>query len=123
MVTENNWVKKELRKIELTRQGMNDQYNTLDNQPHLSEIENKPYLPHKYAPKEGQTWTSYVEQLAIFIKYAEEKNIATHINGVRRAWYTHRSSPSCFMCEDTDLHHVMLNAIRMMAKQYPKAIF
>ncbi len=116
-------MKKELRKIELTRQGMNDNYNTLDASPHISDIKNEPYLPHKFAPKEGQTLQSYTEQLSIYIKFAQEKNIATHINGPRRAWYTHRSSPSCFMCEDTDLHQVMLSALRLIETKYPKLIF
>ncbi len=120
---ENNWLKKELRKIELTRQGMNDQYNTLEKPININDVDKQVYLPHKFAPKEGQTWESYVEQLKIYVKYADEKNIATHINGVRRAWYTHRSSPSCFMCEDVDLRHVMLSAMELMSKQSPKSIY
>ncbi len=119
---ENNWLKKELREIERVRSNMNDNYSN-PTELHPSNMENKSYLPHKFAPSEGQTWESYVEQLAIYVKFAMEKNVATHINGVRRAWYTHRSSPSCFMCEDTDLHHVMLNAMQSMAKQYPKSVF
>ncbi len=122
-MSENNWLKKELRKIELTRQGMNDNYNTLDEKININDIDKQVYLPHKFAPKEGQTWESYVEQLKIYVKYADEKNIATHINGVRRAWYTHRSSPSCFMCEDVDLRHVMLSAMELMTKQSPKSIY
>ena len=120
---ESNQFKKELRKIQSARANLLDKYNTTENIPHHSDIANQPYRPHKFAPVEGQTWSSYAEQLAIYIKFAEEKNIATHINGPRRAWYTHRSSPSCFMCEDTDLHHVMLQAIQSMAKQYPKSIY
>ncbi len=120
---ENNWLKKELRKIELTRKQMNDQYNTLEESPHISDIDKQVYLPHKFAPVSGQTWQSYIEQLKIFVKFADEKNIATHINGPRRAWYTHKSSPSCFMCEDVDLRHVMLTAMELMAKQYPKSIY
>ncbi len=120
---ENNWLKKELRRIELIRKGITDQYNTLEPDKHISDIENKVYSPHKFAPSQGQTWESYTEQLKIYVKFANEKNKATHINGVRRAWYTHRSSPSCFMCEDMDLQNVMLNAMQLMAKQHPKNLF
>ncbi len=122
-MNENNWLKKELRSIELQRKNMLDQYNSIDEPKDISDIERKVYLPHKFAVTMGQTWESYIEQLKIYIKFADEKNIATHINGPRRAWYTHKSSPSCFMCEDVDLRHVMINAMEIMAKQYPKNIF
>ncbi len=121
-MTESHWYKRELAEIERVKNNANDQYSNPTDY-HISDISNKPYSPHKFAPSQGQTWESYVEQLAIYVKFAYEKNVATHINGVRRAWYTHRSSPSCFMCEDTDLHQVMLNAMKMMAKQYPKSVF
>ncbi len=121
---ENNWLKKELRRIEQTRKGMiEDQYNTLNEPLDIHDISQKVNKPHKFAPQEGQTWSSYVDQLAIYVKYAEEKNTSTHINGPRRAWYTHRSSSSCFMCEDVDLHHVMLATMRAMAKQYPSQVY
>ncbi len=120
---ENNWLKKELRRIELTRKAMNDNYSTLEKPIDLANVENKHYLPHKFAPQQGQTWESYVQQLKIYIKFATEKNASVHINGPRGSWYTHRSSPSCFMCEDVDLHHVMLHTMEMMSKQYPKQVF
>ncbi len=102
---------------------MNDNYSTLDPPVDMSNVEKKVYLPHKFAPIEGQTWSSYAEQLKIYVKFANEKNISYHINGPRRAWYTHRSSSSCFMCEDVDLEQVMLHTIEMMAKQYPKQLY
>ncbi len=102
---------------------MNDNYNTMEKPLDRNDIDKKVYLPHKYAVKEGQTWQSYVEELKIHKKYVEEKNIATHINGPRGSWYTHRSSASCFMCEDIDFINVMYRAIEMMAKQYPKQVF
>ncbi len=116
------WIEKELREIERVRQGNNDQYNTIG-EKHVTDIISEPHLNHKFAPVDGQTFESYIEQLKIYIKYADDKNIATHINGPRRAWYTHKSSPNCFMCEDVDLRHVMLSAMLSMANAHPKDIF
>jgi len=120
---EKNWAKKELSRIEMERKGTSDQYNTDKDPIDIHDVDNAVYLPHKFAAKDGQTWESYIEQLKIYIKFADEKNISTHINGPRNAWYTHRSSASCFMCEDVDLRHVMFHAMLMMSKQYPKQIF
>ncbi len=116
------WLEKQLNEIERVRKGNNDQYNA-PGDLHVSDIDNAIVLPHKFAPVEGQTWESYVEQLRIYVKFADEKNIATHVNGPRRAWYTHRSSPACFMCEDMDLRHVMLTAMAAMQKAHPEDIF
>ncbi len=118
-----NWYKKELSNIEAVRNQTKDYHNTLDKPLDRADIDKKVYLPHKYAAKEGQTWQSYIEELKIHKKYVEEKNIATHINGPRGSWYTHRSSASCFMCEDIDFINVIYQAMVLMAKQYPKAIF
>ncbi len=120
---ENNWLKKELRRIEQVRTQANDQYNTTDKPLDKNDIDRDVYLPHKFSAKQGQTWESYIQQLEIYVKFANEKNISTHINGPRNAWYTHRSSSSCFMCEDIDLRQVMLNAMKLMAKQHPSNVF
>ncbi len=124
LLNENNWLKKELRRIELIRKQIpEDQYNTLDKPIDKADVMSQTARPHKFSPQDGQTWSSYVDQLAIYVKFAEEKNISTHINGPRRAWYTHRSSSSCFMCEDIDLHHVMLSVLRSMSESHPNSIF
>ncbi len=118
-----NWLKKELNQINRIRKGMEDQYNTTEESKHLGDIKSEPRTDERFSPKEGQTWEAYVNEMKIVVDYASRKNTDTHINGVRRAWYTHRSSSSCFMCEDTQLQRILLQAMRYMASQYPKQVF
>ncbi len=118
-----NWLKKELNQIERIRKGINDQYNTEEKPKHLADITKESRQDSRFSPKQGQTWESYVNEMKIVVDYASRKNTDTHINGVRRAWYTHRSSSSCFMCEDTQLQRILLQAMRYMASQHPEQVF
>ncbi len=118
-----NWLKKELSQIERIRKNMDDQYNTTESSKHMSDITNEPRTDNRFSPKAGQTWESYVNEMKIVQEFAQKKNESTHINGVRRAWYTHRSSSSCFMCEDSQLQKILLQAMRYMASQHPEQVF
>ncbi len=120
---DNTWLKKELRRIELVRKHANDNYNTIEKPIDIADVDKRQYLPHKFAPIHGQTLESYITQLKIYIKFATEKNAQYHINGPRGPWYTHRSSSSCFMCEDVDLHHVLLHTLTTLGSKYPTFIF
>ncbi len=119
----NNWLKKELSQIERIRKNMDDQYNTIETPKHISDIQNEVKVDARFSPKAGQTWESYVNEMKIVQEFAQKKNESTHINGVRRAWYTHRSSSSCFMCEDSQLQKILLQAMRYMASQHPEQVF
>ncbi len=117
------WFDKELDKLEKQQKGLHDQYNTLDNPIDVKKAERVLNSNLKYAPQLHQTWQQYVQELETHVKYADEKNTQSHINGTRGAWYTHRSPLGCFMCEDIALRHVMLQVLQLMAKQYPKTSF
>ncbi len=75
------------------------------------------------APEKGEKWSHYADRLQIYSKIASDKNRLTHIDGPRKAWYTHRNPMGCFMCEDTNLIAVMRRVIGLMSIQYPEEIF
>ncbi len=122
-MSENNWLKKELASIERQRKGLIDQYNTEEKPKNQHDFDNIIHADLRFAPKEHQTWESYIKELKIYVDFADKKNTGAHINGVRGAWYTHRQSSGCFMCEDVNLRHVMLSVLQIMAKQHPTNIF
>ncbi len=115
----NKYYEDELRKIELQRKGMRDQYNTLDNPYNENDIEKIIHADLEYAPKSKQTWKSYSENLRIYYRLCCKKNIQNHINGPKGAWYVHRNPSGCFACEDMNLLSVMLQTIELMASKYP----
>ncbi len=72
-----------------------------------------------YAPHKGETWRQYAERVMIYCDLSAKKNRLTHIDGPRKAWYTHRNPMGCFMCEDTNLISLMRRVIAEMATLYP----
>ncbi len=70
-------------------------------------------------PERGEKWTHYADRVKIYSKIGADKNRLTHIDGPRKAWYTHRSPMGCFMCEDMNLIAVMRRVIGLMSLQYP----
>ncbi len=72
-----------------------------------------------YAPERGERLSHYHDRLGIFIKLAAEKNRKTHIDGPRKAWYTHRSPMGCFMCEDMNMYHVLFRVLGLLVISYP----
>ncbi len=117
-------MKKELRKIELTRKGMLDKYNSVEAGVDLSDVEKVLNTSLKFAPQKGDLWAKYVADLCMHVDYADDKNTKVHIeNNGRLSWWTHRSPSGCFMCEDVALRHVMLQVLQLMAKKYPKNTF
>ncbi len=116
------WYLKELRKMERQRADLNDKYSTLEKITNVNDMEHLINSSLKYAPRHGQTWQSYATELATHIKYADEKNTKTHVEG-KTQWYTHRSPLGCFMCEDMAMRHVMHRVIIDMANKYPKEVY
>ncbi len=119
----NKYYEDEIRKIELQRKGMRDQYNTLDNPYDENDIEKIIHADLEYAPKPKQTLQSYAQNLRIYYKLAAKKNIQTHINGPKGAWYTHRNPSGCFACEDMNLLSVMLQTLEYLASKNPDLTF
>ncbi len=114
----------ELRKEELRRQESNlfSQYvdsEKLDPNDYSSIVNAKIIC----SPEGGESWAHYADRLQVYVKIAAEKNYKTHIDGPRKAWYTHRNPMGCFMCEDANLIAVMRRVVGYMATKYPDITF
>jgi len=72
-----------------------------------------------YAPKRGQKLSSYLKDLKIHIDYSVTKNTSAHINGPKGAWYTHRSSRGCFMCENISMIKTQYHVLELVLLQSP----
>ncbi len=114
---------KQMRKLEMQNNNLVNQYDNdeerLDNNDFANLVNSKSIC----TPEKGETWEHYSDRVSIYAKISADKNRLTHIDGPRKAWYTHRSPMGCFMCEDTNLIAVMRRVIGIMAIQYPKNIF
>ena len=99
----NDYYDDEINKIDRQRKGLRDQYNTLEKPYDENDIEAVVKCSLAFTPSKGQTLSSYLEALKIYYKICCEKNIKTHINGTKGAWYTHRNPMGCFACEDMNL--------------------
>ncbi len=110
---------RQLRELERQEQDLKSQYT---NEEKLDPNDYKQIVNARlnYAPKTGQTWQSYADTLGIYTKLASEKNRLTHIDGPRKAWWTHRNPMGCFCCEDTNLISCLYSVIQLMASQYPE---
>ncbi len=109
---------KEMEKLERQQKELRDNYNTLDAPYNLDDYEAILKADLDFTPKKGQTWKSYAEQIAIYVKINAKKSIKIHITNPKRPWYTHRSG-NCFMCEDMNLIKVFHDTINLMAKTSP----
>jgi len=117
----NKYYEDEIRKLSLQREGLKDQYNTLDENKDLGNTSS--YVPTPslaYSPINGELLASYYQKLKIYRKINYEKNTKAHITPPKGAWYTHRSPLGCFMCEDQQMINVLLEIIRILSLRYPK---
>lgn len=71
------------------------------------------------SPEKGMTWSQYADKVKVYSKIHSTKNYNTHIDGPRKAWYTHRSPSGCFMCENINFINLMARVIGLMALQHP----
>ncbi len=114
---------KQMRKLEMQNNNLVNQYDNdeerLDNHDFANLVNSKSIC----TPEKGETWAHYADRIAIYVKIAADKNRLTHIDGPRKAWYTHRSPMGCFMCESINIEAVMRRVIGIMAIQYPNNLF
>ncbi len=110
----------QLRKEELERQeiDLTSQY-TDQERLDVNDYKNIVNARAICAPERMEQLTHYADRLQIYTKIAAEKNRLTHIDGPRKAWYTHRNPMGCFMCEDVNLIAVMRRVIGLLAIKYP----
>ncbi len=108
---------RQMRKLERQENDLTSQYtNELTIQP--DDYKKVINANITYAPHKSETWSNFAIRIKIYATLASEKSRKVHIDGPRKAWYTHRS-PSCFMCEDMNLISLMSRVIDEMASKYP----
>ncbi len=114
----------EMRKLEMQQNDLTSQYDN-EEKENMQEADYKKLVNANlnFTPKKGETWQEYAYRVKLFADMASEKNRLTHIDGPRKAWYTHRNPMGCFMCEDTNLIHVLRRTVALMASQYPENKF
>ncbi len=110
---------KEMERLERQQKGLRDQYNALDNPIEEADYKKVINADLEFAPKRGVSWIEYAKEIEIYVKMQAKKNIQTHINGPKGAWYTHRNPAGCFACESMNLENVMKNVLRCMAEAHP----
>ncbi len=108
----------EMRKLERQEADLTSQYTSAEKLD-VNDYKKVVNSTISYAPHANETWKEYANRIGIYAKIAADKNRLTHIDGPRKAWYTHRNPMGCFMCESINLESVMLRVIGEMANQYP----
>lgn len=119
----NKWYEDEARKLEQIRKQVFDQHNTLEKRIDPDDIIHIIKSNLKFTPEKGQLLTAYIEQLKVYVKFQDQTNINTHINGPKGAWWTHKNPAGCFCCNDLNLIHVMQTILNSLAIQYPDTRF
>ncbi len=113
---------RQMRKLERQEKDLTSQYTDLekiDSNDYKSVINsNISYAPHK-----GETWENFALRIEIFADLNAETSRKTHIDGPRKAWYTHRNPMGCFICSDMNLISLMKRVIKEMSNQYPQNRF
>lgn len=117
------WAEKEIKKIDLQIKGLRDPYNTLEDRVSVHDVEKVLHTTLKYAPCVKQKLSSYLIQLQVHLRYAEDVSFASHVNGAKGAWFTHRRSKDCFMCQDLNIMNTMFSVLDLISKRYPDITF
>ncbi len=120
---EDSYYNKTMEQLERQQRGLHDQYNSLEN-----KFEEEDYLKVlkadlEFAPKAGENILHYANKLPQYKNSNAKKNIQTHINGPKGAWYTHRNPAGCFACEDTNLIAILTDVILIMANRHKEESF
>ncbi len=109
---------KQMRKLEMQENDLISQYTGLEIMD-VNDYKKVVNANVTYAPHKSETWKEYSNCVRIYAKINADKNRLTHIDGPRKAWYTHRNPMGCFMCEDTNLISLMCRVLDEMASLYP----
>ncbi len=121
---EETYYEREIRKIELQKAGLLDQYNTLEKKPENQYVGYEVVTSKlEFTPAEKQTWLSYYENVVIYERISRQNSEKTHINGTKGSWWTHRNPMGCFICNTDNLLSVVLGVLKIMANKYPKDTF
>ncbi len=109
---------RQMRKLELQENDLTSQYSDLE-KIDVNDYKKVVNANVTYAPHKGETWKEYSGRVRIYAKINADKNRLAHIDGPRKAWYTHRNPMGCFMCEDINLISLLVRVVDEMAGLYP----
>ncbi len=109
---------RQMRELELQEKDLTSQYTDLE-KIDINDYKKVVNANVTYAPHKGETWHDYALRLEIYKDLAAEKSRKTHIDGPRKAWWTHRSSLGCFMCEDLNFISLLVRVVNEMSVLYP----
>ncbi len=113
---------RQMRLLERQEQHLISQYTDeekLDSNDYHRIINSKLQM----TPTKGETYGEYIVRLEIYCDLAAEKSRKTHIDGPRKAWYTHRSPMGCFMCEHINLVSMMLQVLKITTEKQADTMF
>lgn len=115
--------KLEKEQAKLRNQQIRDQYNALNNDYSPDDYEKILHADLNFTPKKGESYISYATKAEVYRDTNAKRNIQTHINGPKGAWYTHRNPAGCFACEDTNLIHILVQTLMLIAQRHPEDTF
>ncbi len=112
-----------LERQERQQKQMRDQYNETEKYDAMEDYQRIIQQSNlDYAIRKSETLENYLARLQIHVDFNAKKNIKTHIQAPKGCWYTHKSPLGCFMCDDMNMIHYMLNLLKTLAKYQPDYI-
>ncbi len=112
-----------LERQERQQKYLRDQYNEVEKYDAMEDYQRIiQQSTADYAIRKQEKIIDYIQRLQIHVEFNAKKNIKTHIQAPKGCWYTHKSPLGCFMCDDMNMIHYMLNLIKTMAKYQPEYI-
>ncbi len=119
METDNDYLERQERQQKYLR----DQYNEVEKYDAMEDYQRIIQQSNlDYAIRKQENLENYIARLQIHVEFNAKKNIKTHIQAPKGCWYTHKSPLGCFMCDDMNMIHYMLNLIKTIAKHQPTYI-
>ncbi len=113
---------KQMRKLEMQEADLTSQYTDLE-KIDVNDYKKVINSNITYAPHKGESWKEYANRIKIYADINAKQNRLTHIDGPRKAWYTHRNPQGCFMCNDTNLISLMVRVLDEWSSVYPNDRF
>ncbi len=112
-----------LERQERQQKYLRDQYNEVEKYDAMEDYQRIiQQSTADYAIRKHEKLEDYITRLSIHVEYNAKKNIKTHIQAPKGCWYTHKSPLGCFMCDDMNMIHYMLNLLKTISKFQPEYI-
>ncbi len=112
-----------LERQERQQKQLRDQYNETTKYDALEDYQRVIQQSNlDYAIRQSETLENYLARLEIHVDFNYKKNVKTHIQAPKGCWYTHKSPLGCFMCDDQNMIHYMLNLLKTISKYQPDYI-